>query len=157
MKCSQIREMISPYVDDELSPDEKRTFTSHIQGCSACKVELAEVESVRGMFTSTERFEAPYGFVARVMARLEDPKETALSRLWDFLTDRPVLLRTVEVAFALFVLLVGMVSGNLLVTDRTSGRQTTVRESFSLDLFQATPPDSVGGIYMRLAGVGDER
>ena len=36
-------------------------------------------------------------------------------------------------------------------------RPMTVRESFSLDLFQATPPDSIGGVYVTLAGATDER
>jgi hypothetical protein len=66
----------------------------------------------------------------------------------------------VEVAFALVIMIIGVFSGNLLVADRTSERQTvqaTVQKSFSLDLFQATPPDSVGGAYVRLMGAGDER
>ena len=44
MKCSQIRKMISPYVDNELAPDELKLFTSHIQECPACKEELEEMQ-----------------------------------------------------------------------------------------------------------------
>jgi hypothetical protein len=44
-----------------------------------------------------------------------------------------------------------MVSGNLLVAGRTPERPMTVQESFSLDLFQATPPDSIAGVYVTLA------
>ena len=91
------------------------------------------------------------------MANLE-AKEP--SWFWQLFTLRPFVLRTVEVAFALIIMIIGVFSGNLLVADRTSGRQAvqaTVQESFSLDLFQATPPDSVGGAYVRLMGAGDER
>ena len=157
MKCSQIKEMISQYVDDELSADEKKVFAFHIQNCPACKEELEEMQSVHQLFASAERFPAPYGFTTRVMANLE-AKEP--SWLWQLFTLRPFFLRAVEVAFALIIMIIGAFSGNLLVADRTSGRQavqTTVQESFSLDLFQATPPDSVGGAYVRLMGVGDER
>jgi anti-sigma factor RsiW len=157
MKCSQIRNMISQYVDDELTPDEKKAFRSHIQNCLACKEELEEIQAVHHLFDSAEVYPAPLGFATRVMAHLEEPEEAALSRLWRFVTGRPFFLRTVEVAFAMVIMLIGVISGNLLVADRTSGRQATVQESFSLDLFQAAPPDSVGGTYMRLAGVGDER
>ncbi len=157
MKCSQIRKMISPYVDNELAPDELKLFTSHIQECPACKEELEEMQSVHQLFASAERFEAPFGFATRVMAHLEEREETVLSRLWGFLTGRPVFLRTVEVAFALVIMLIGVMSGNMLVADRTPGTQTTIQESFSLDLFQATPPDSIAGVYVRLAGDSDER
>ena len=157
MKCSQIRKMISPYVDDELTPDEKKVFTSHLADCPACEKELEEIRSVHHLFASAETFEAPLGFATRVMARLEETEKTGLSRLWRLLAARPLFLRTVEVALALAIVLTGMVSGNLLVADRTTGRQTTVREAFSLDLFRAAPPDSLGDVYMRLAGVADER
>ena len=158
MKCSQIKQRISQYVDDELAPDELKLFTSHIQECPACKEELEEIQSVHRMFASVERFEAPYGFETRVMAHLKGVKEAGLfAQLRLFLASRPVFLRTVEAAFALVIMLIGVMSGNMLVADRAPARQPTIQESFSLDLFQATPPDSIGGVYMRLAGVAHEK
>jgi hypothetical protein len=54
--------------------------------------------------------------------------------------------------------LTGMVFGNLLIADRaTPNRSATIQESFSLDLFQATPPDSVGGVYVALAEATHEK
>lgn len=158
MKCSQIRKMISPYVDDELSPQDKRTFTAHIQECAACKKELEDIQSIHELFASAEKYSAPSEFATRVMANLEETEETAYSRLWRFLTAKPFFLGTVEVAFALIVVMIGAISGNLLVKDRiTPQRSLTVQESFSLDLFQATPPDSIGGVYVKLMGATDER
>ena len=135
----------------------KGSLQLHIQDCPGCKHELEEVLAVHELFASAERFPAPHGFTTRVMANLEEREP---SWLWELFTFRPFFLRAVEVAFALVVVIIGMISGNLLVADRTSGRQTvqaTVQESFSLDLFQATPPDSIGGAYVRLMGAGDER
>jgi anti-sigma factor RsiW len=157
MKCSHIRNMISQYVDDELAPDEKNLFTSHIQTCSACREELGEIQSVHQLFAPAERFEAPYGFETRVMAHLEEIEETGFWRLWRFVTGRRFFLRTIEVAFAMVVMLIGVISGDLLVADKTSRSQPTVQESFSLDLFRATPPDSIGGVYVKLMGASDER
>jgi anti-sigma factor RsiW len=152
MKCSRIIKLISRYVDDDLGPNEKKAFTLHIRACSGCRQVLEETRAAHELFTSAERFEAPHGFTKRVLANLE-AKEP--SWLWGLFTVRPFFLRTAEVAFALVVLLVGIFSGNLLVADRTSERkvvQASVQESFSLDLFQATPPDSIGGAYIRLMG-----
>jgi anti-sigma factor RsiW len=158
MKCSQIRKLISPYVDNELTPDELKVFASHIQGCPACKEELEELQSVHRLFVSAERFEAPFGFATRVVAHLDETEEAGLfSRLRRLLTGQPVFLRTVEVAFALVIMLVGVMSGNMLVADRTPGTQPTIQETFSLDLFQATPPDSIGGIYVSLMGTTNEK
>jgi anti-sigma factor RsiW len=156
MKCSQIRKMISPFVDGELGPDENKVFTSHLAGCPTCRKELEETESVHSLFTSTERLEAPLGFATRVMACIEE-REQVSSSFWGFFTHQPVFLRAVEVAFALVIFMIGAISGNMLVVDRISVRQSTVQESFSLDLFQAAPPGSVGGIFGSLAEVPNER
>lgn len=158
MRCSQIRKMISPYVDDELTADEETLFTSHVADCPACKKEVDEVQSVRRLFASVERSEAPPGFATRVMAHLEEAEEAGLfSRLRRLFVVRPLFLRTVEIAFALVIMLIGMWSGNMLVADRTPGTHATIQEAFSLDLFEAAPPDSIGGVYMKLAGTTDER
>lgn len=157
MRCSQIRKIISPYVDDELTADEKKIFTSHIRECPACKEELEEMQTVHHLFASVERFEAPLGFATRVMARPEETEETGLSLLRRLFVVRPLFLRTVEIAFAFVIMLIGMLSGNILVADRTPGTHATIQETFSLDLFEAAPPDSIGGVYMKLAGTTYER
>jgi hypothetical protein len=92
------------------------------------------------------------------MAHVEETEEAGLfSRIRRLFAIRPLFLRTLEVAFALVIMLIGVMSGNMLVADRTPGTQPTIQESFSLDLFQATPPDSIGGAYMKLVGTADER
>jgi len=157
MKCSQVKKMISQYVDEELTPDEKKLFTTHIKDCPGCREELEEIRSIHALLASAENYSAPLGFVTRVMARVEETEEFGFSRIRRLLTGRPFFLRTVEVAFAMIIMLIGMISGNLLVADRTPTRQVTVEESFSLDLFQATPPDSIGGIYVMLTEARDEK
>ncbi len=141
--------MISRYVDQDLDRDEKSVFELHINQCPACRKELEEQLSIHGLLVSAEKYEAPIGFTTRVMARIEE-KERRPS-FWSFFTLQPVFLRAVEVAFALVIILIGMVSGNLLFTGKAPERPMTVQESFSLDLFQATPPGSISGAYMALA------
>jgi anti-sigma factor RsiW len=155
MKCARARKMISQYVDDELDLEEKKGFDSHIQGCASCREELEETRALRQLFASAERFPAPYGFATRVLANLEEKEG---SRLRSLLSIRPFFLRTTQVAFALVVMIVGIISGNLLLTERPNPiGQTAVQETFSLDLFQATPPDSIGGIYNTLMRPSHER
>jgi anti-sigma factor RsiW len=155
MKRRHVKKMISPYLDGELSLDEKENFDSHIQSCASCREELEKTRSLRQMFASAQRFAAPYGFTTRVLANLEEKERSRLPSLLGF---RPLFLRTAQVAFALVVMTIGIVSGNLLLAERTDHiGQAAVQETFSLDLFQATPPGSIGGIYVTLVRASNER
>ena len=150
MECAQVKQMISRYVDQDLDPQEKRSLEDHIGKCPSCQEAMEGQMAVHNLLAEAEKFEAPLGFATRVMARIEE-KERRPS-FWSFFTLQPAFLRMAEVAFALVIVFIGMVSGNLLVTSKLPERSVTVQETFSLDLFQATPPDSIGGIYMTLTG-----
>jgi anti-sigma factor RsiW len=155
MKCRHAKKLISQYMDDELGLDEKKGFDSHIQSCFACREALKEIRSLHRLVASAERFPAPYGFATKVLANL-DEKEGA--RVRDLFSTRPFLLRAAQVAFAFVVMTVGVISGNMLLTERTDHiGQTAVQETFSLDLFQATPPGSIDGIYDMLMRPSHER
>jgi anti-sigma factor RsiW len=143
-----MKKMISRHVDDRLDPNEQVSFDLHIRSCAACRKILEETRALHQMFASAQRFLAPYGFATRVLANLEEKEG---SRLRSLLSIRPFFLRAAQVAFALVVMTIGIISGNLLLADRINPiGQTAVQEAFSLDLFQATPPDSIGGIYNTL-------
>lgn len=155
MRCAEIRKMISLSIDERLSPDEKESLSSHIRNCSGCKEALEEERAVHELFASAERFSAPYGFSTRILANLETESP---SPWWAVFTCRPLILRAMEWGFALIVIVSGLFFGNLLVADRVSPRQSiTLQESFSLDLFQATPPDSISGAYVALAEANREK
>ena len=155
MNCRRARTLISQFIDEELTSAEKKRFDSHVQGCASCRDRLEETRALHGLFASAPRFPAPYGFATRVMANLEEEKASPLRRL---LSIRPFFLRTTQVAFALVVITVGIISGNMLLTERINPvGQTAVQETFSLDLFQATPPGSIGGIYNTLMRPSHER
>jgi anti-sigma factor RsiW len=155
MECAQIRQMISPYMDDELSLDEKKAFDSHIQSCAACKKALEKALALHQLFATAERFPAPYGFAARVLAGLEAQQGF---RLLGLPAMKPFFLRAAQVAFALGVMTIGIVTGSVLMPERINHiSQTAIQESFSLDLFQAMPPGSIGGAYVTIMGTGNER
>lgn len=155
MDCSETGKRISLSIDDRLSPDERKAFSAHLRTCPGCQEALKESQAVYRLLASTERFSAPTGFTTRVMTNLETKKP---SRLVAFFTVRPLVLRTMEVAFAVIVAMIGLHSGRLLIADRVSPqRPVTFQESFSLDLFQATPPDSIGGAYIALAEAAHEK
>ena len=147
--------MISQYMDDALSPDEKKGFDSHVRSCASCREALEETRALHQLFASAQKFPAPYGFATRVLANLDEKEGSQVRGLFGF---RPLFLRAAQVAFALVVITFGVISGNMLLPERTDHiGQTAVQEAFSLDLFQATPPDSIGGIYNTLMRPSHER
>jgi anti-sigma factor RsiW len=82
MSCSKSK-LVSAYLDKEMGPGEKTAFETHFQGCNDCAQALEEMRSLRAAFAKTERYLAPYGFAARVMARtaeLEQRKYHGLCR-----------------------------------------------------------------------------
>ena len=123
--------------------------------CEACRQEVAEYNVLHRIFATAERFEAPYGFGTRVISMLKEPERPGL---WRNFLLQPLFLKIAEVAFALLILIMGVISGNLLVSDKTMvTAEPGIRESFSLDLFEATPPGSVSGVYVAMTGAGHEK
>jgi anti-sigma factor RsiW len=156
MSCRRTKRMISRYIDDELATGERESFLEHIGKCPACSRELEEASAVHQLFTGAERSPAPYGFTARVMAgisREDAPRKWS----WDFIAFRPFLPRFAEAAFTIAVMALGIVAGSQLVLDRAAPQDKAgIEEVFSLDVFQATPPDSIGGAYANIMEAGDE-
>jgi anti-sigma factor RsiW len=155
MRCTAIRKLISLHIDNRLSSDEEKAFSSHVGTCPGCQEALEEAQAVHKLFTSAERLSAPYGFTTRVMAgiRAEEP-----SLWWAIFTHRPLVLRAMEWGFALIVIVSGLLFGNLLVPERVPPQgHVSIQESFSLDLFQAVPPGSLSGAYVALAEANHEK
>ena len=46
MKCNEIREKLSLYLDDELNEDEKKLIDEHLESCHECKKEFEEYKKI---------------------------------------------------------------------------------------------------------------
>lgn len=154
MECRIVRDMLSEYIDDELVQEQKGMIDLHLRDCSACRRDLEELLAVHGLFASTERFPAPFGFSTRVMANLEETKES----IWSGFFARPILFRAIGTAFALIIVIIGLISGNILTARKPpSLTSAEVTQSFALNAFDATPSGSIGGIYVSMTGVRNEK
>jgi anti-sigma factor RsiW len=156
MRCRQTRKMMSAYIDDELTSANKETFLLHVGKCQTCSQKLSEAQAVHQLFAKAEKIPAPYGFTSRVMANLESEVIPEKS-ICDAFIFRPLIPRTAGVVLALAVMLFGIIAGNHLVTNRTINQeQVSIEQTFSLDVFQATPSDSIGGVYADMMEVKNE-
>ena len=69
-KCSEIKELISLYIDDELEPDERREFEEHTDSCEECRNELDELMRIVGLCRTAKEEELPADFRTELHQKL---------------------------------------------------------------------------------------
>lgn len=78
--CSEVRDLLNAYVDDELSVSEQRAVSSHITQCGTCFAALSELKSLRARLRAAGTFAPLTGFEARVVAQLATSAQTSQVR-----------------------------------------------------------------------------
>ncbi len=149
MNCPKTK-LISAYLDNELRLGEKTAFEAHVLGCYRCSQSLEEMRSLRAAFSTSQRHQAPYGFATRVMARTRELEKQ--QTLWHV----PLIMRVAEAAVLLVVITVGIHAGRVM-TNGSTANTPTIASSLSLDMFDATPPGSLGGAYLAMTEARNEK
>jgi anti-sigma factor RsiW len=60
-------ELLSAYLDDELTPAERAYVDDHLATCARCRADLAEEREVRSAVRDLPAVEPPYGFYDRIL------------------------------------------------------------------------------------------
>jgi anti-sigma factor RsiW len=149
MSCPKTK-LISAYLDKELRLGEKADFEAHVQGCASCSHTLEDMRLLRAAFANVERHPAPYGFATRVMARTAELEKKKAP--WFV----PFFVRFAEAAILFVVITVGILAGKVM-TNGSSATTTNIASSLSLDMFDATPPGSLGHAYIAMTEVRNEK
>jgi anti-sigma factor RsiW len=149
MGCSKTK-LISPYFDGELSAEERALLESHINKCQECAGELEELQKIHKLFASASTFRAPHGFSTRVLVNVG----TDETRRFGWFVH---ILAKSAAGFAVLVLIVvGIILGSFLSKNLVSEKGNVVA-SLSLDIFEPAPPDSVGGVYLAMTEVNNDK
>ncbi|MGE5415894.1 MAG: zf-HC2 domain-containing protein [Acidobacteriota bacterium] len=74
MKCQVARELLSPYIDYELTENEKVMLEEHLSVCAHCNKELAELRSMVDCLHQLGELQAPTGFMTELHSRLLEVK-----------------------------------------------------------------------------------
>lgn len=69
-KCSEIKDCISLYIDNELDPDELKAFEEHMAACADCRSELDEMMQIVGLCKDIPEVELPENFKAELHIKL---------------------------------------------------------------------------------------
>jgi anti-sigma factor RsiW len=149
--CCPKRIPISAYLDEELSGKDRAALESHVQGCARCGAALKDMRSLRAAFAYVERHQAPYGFATRVIARssaLDKKRSRWLIQL---------SLRFAEAVVLSLVITVGILAGRVMTNSSSASKSMNIVSSLSLDLFEATPPGSLGNAYLAMTEVKHEK
>lgn len=104
MTCQDIEHRLPNYLEDVLSPDEKKSVADHLAACPRCSRALADMKKAQELLRGLDEVEPPPFFEQRIMARIRQeaaPKPGFLRRFFFPLRIRvPIqILSTIAVAF----------------------------------------------------------
>jgi anti-sigma factor RsiW len=150
MKCSKAHKLISLHIDGELPEEDIETLEEHMKACHKCRKEFEEGKALHNVFASVDRFKAPYGFHAKVIANVNASKTVRIFRV-------PIPVRLAEAVMVLVVIAAGIMSGTLLIKGIMPEQAGDVAVSLHLDVFDSAPPDSLSGAYFAMTEVRDEK
>jgi anti-sigma factor RsiW len=78
MDCQDAKPALSPYLDEELPPEDAAGITAHLTGCTACRDSLEELRlvsaAIRAQFASC--YARSPDLRAKVLAALDDGPRT---------------------------------------------------------------------------------
>jgi predicted anti-sigma-YlaC factor YlaD len=110
MKCSEVRKLLSAYLDAEVSEKDSRFIEEHIASCAACKTELDELSSVTRVIDSIEDIKVNPYFSIRLKRVIGDTetKQVIPAPILDWIR------RAVVPVGAIALLLVSLFTGQQL-------------------------------------------
>lgn len=79
MKCEQVRDMLSPYIDGMTSEKENKIISSHLENCPQCQQELEHLRSFCLALHNLSTPEVPERFAEDLRKRLADEKTILFS------------------------------------------------------------------------------
>ena len=77
MRCSDIQEKLSAYLDNELVEKELQEIKEHLASCERCRISLASLERTVTELKSLEQVEPPAWLSKKVMAQIREQHEKA--------------------------------------------------------------------------------
>ena len=85
MKCEDIQEKLSAYIDGVTSPEERAVIEEHLSSCHACKETLSDLEKTMSYVKNLEEVDPPVWLSQKVMTKVREeaaPNEGILHKLF---------------------------------------------------------------------------
>src|SRR5437870_13107021 len=86
MKMGHVTELLSAYLDEQVSSGERARITTHLEACESCLAHLQSLRKTVALLHTTEPVRAPEAFRARLRGRSDAqprraPRTRSLPRL----------------------------------------------------------------------------
>jgi hypothetical protein len=72
MTCNEIENRFPAYLEDLLSPEERKSITGHLTSCPRCSRAFADLKKAEQLVRSLEEVEPPPFFEQRIMSRVRE-------------------------------------------------------------------------------------
>lgn len=72
-KCHEVQELLSAWLDGELTEEKRSRVAAHLDGCSGCRRELARLTALNEALKDLG-VTPPAGLAERVLARVQPPR-----------------------------------------------------------------------------------
>jgi anti-sigma factor RsiW len=130
MKCSEVQEYLSAWMDGEIPEGQRQPLADHLAGCPACRAELACLSRLDAALAGLEA-PAPRDLAAKVRRRL----------------PRPVLPWVQTLALAACLVLGIYLGSSLTGSFYPASANGITNEVAGLGVFQDYPQGSLGGAF----------
>lgn len=110
MMSGHVTELLSAYLDGQVSGDERARITAHLEACAACRAHLESLRQTVRVLRGAEPVRAPEGFRAQVRARVEAEARRPVRR-WHL---PPVTWSWKTAGAVVTVVLIGLFTVNVL-------------------------------------------
>lgn len=97
MNCSLVEPDLCAFVDEELTPPQRRSVAAHLRDCAACRARIESLRSLKSVVARLSSQEPPTRLLQSRVERLRSP-DLAWTRL-----ERSTLATVLGVAIALFL------------------------------------------------------
>ena len=77
MNCGQVKRLLPPFLDEELSGRTREQIASHLASCPTCRTELEALKADMGLLEQVRTPEVTPFLVTRVMAEIREQRRTA--------------------------------------------------------------------------------
>jgi anti-sigma factor RsiW len=153
MSCTTDRKKIKAFLDGELPDAEAAAIKSHLCQCPACSREAEELAKAWELLLALPDVKNVPDLVPAAMARiLEEQENSGARKLLRWLFPVPLSAATVALALGLII---GIGLGRVITTTYLDREETD--SSLYLEVFQDTPPQSIGDAYIQVNYATEEK
>ena len=71
MNCEKVKELLWAYLENKTTAEETAEIETHLEGCVACREELAQQKEIKNALASLPDEELPEGYHTELMQKLQ--------------------------------------------------------------------------------------